>query len=235
MKSLLVLVGLLKSGKVLASAGSMLASLAAYAALYGWKFAVGFIALLFAHEMGHFVAARHRGLNVGAPTFIPFVGAWIEMKEMPRNAEIEAYVGFGGPLVGTIAALICYFVARYFDSSVLMSIAYVGFMLNLFNLIPVSPLDGGRITSVLTPRVWLLGIPVLIGWFLWRPSPMLIVIAILAFPQLIKAFRYSKHASDADYFEVGAEHRLTYSVYYIGLTGFVAMMTFELHNILSPR
>lgn len=233
MKSLLVLLAVLKSGKVLVTAGSMVASLAAYAVLYGWKFALGFVVLLFAHEMGHFIAARQRGLNVGAPTFIPFVGAWIEMKEMPRDAEIEAYVGFGGPFVGTLAALFCYFIARHFDSSLLMAIAYVGFLLNLFNLIPISPLDGGRITSVLTPRIWLIGIPVLIVWFLWRPSPMLIIIAILAFPQLIKAFRYSKSSSDAGYYEVGAEHRLTYSIYYLGLTGFVATMTFELHNILS--
>lgn len=235
MKSLLVLLTVLKSGKVLVTAGSMVASLAAYAVLYGWKFALGFIALLFAHEMGHFVAARQRGLNVGAPTFIPFVGAWIEMKDMPRDAEVEAYVGFGGPFVGTLAALLCYFAARSLDSSLLMAIAYVGFMLNLFNLIPISPLDGGRITAVLTPRIWLLGIPVLIGWFLWRPSPMLIIVAILAFPQLLKAFRYKSDATDAGYFAVGAEHRLTYSVYYLGLTGFVATMTFELHNLLPAR
>ena len=234
MKLLLVLVALLKSGKVLATGGSMLISMAAYSMLYGWKFSLGFIVLLFTHEMGHFLAARQRGLNVGAPTFIPFVGAWIEMKEMPRNAEIEAYVGFGGPLIGTIATLSCYFAARYFDSNLLMTIAYAGFMLNLFNLIPISPLDGGRITSILTPRIWLLGVPVLLGWFLWRPSPMLIVVAMLAFPQLVKAFRYSKHTDGAEYFEVGPEHRLTYSIYYIGLTGFVAMMTFELHNIISP-
>lgn len=233
MKSLLILLAALKSGKVLTSLGSMLFSLAAYAGVYGWKFGAGFIALLFMHEMGHFIAAKQRGLDVGAPTFIPFVGAWIELKEMPRNAEVEAYVGFGGPFLGTLAALMCYFIARQSDSSLLMAIAYVGFMLNLFNLIPISPLDGGRITAVLTPRIWLAGIPVLVAWFLWKPSPMLILVVVLALPQLAKAFRYKPNSTDAPYFEVEAKDRLTYSIYYLGLTGFVAMMTFELHNILT--
>lgn len=139
MKSLIVLLTLLKSGKLLTTGGTMIVSLGAYALAYGWRFAAGFIALLFAHEMGHFIAARQRGLNVGAPTFIPFVGAWIEMKDMPHDAETEAYVGFGGPFVGTLAALFCYFLARVVDSPVLLAIAYVGFFLNLFNLIPISP------------------------------------------------------------------------------------------------
>ncbi|MBS1143849.1 MAG: site-2 protease family protein [Proteobacteria bacterium] len=233
MKSLLVLFTLLKSGKLLTTGGTMILSLGAYALAFGWTFALGFIALLFAHEMGHFIAARQRGLNVGAPTFIPFVGAWIEMKDMPHDAETEAYVGFGGPFVGTLAALLCYFLARSLDSPALLAIAYAGFFLNLFNLIPISPLDGGRITAVLSPRIWLAGIPVLLAWFYWRPSPMLILIVIMALPQAIKAFRYSSADDDAAYYAVGAEHKLTYSIYYLGLTGFVAMMTFELHNLLG--
>lgn len=233
MKSLLVLLTLLKSGKLLTTGGTMIVSLGAYALAYGWKFALGFIVLLFAHEMGHFIAARQRGLNVGAPTFIPFVGAWIEMKDMPHDAETEAYVGFGGPFIGTLAALLCYFLGRYMDSPLLLAIAYVGFFLNLFNLIPISPLDGGRITAVLSPRIWLAGIPVLLAWFYWRPSPMLILVVIMALPQVLKAWRYSAAADDVAYYAVDAEHKLTYSVYYLGLTGFVAMMTFELHNLLG--
>lgn len=233
MKSLMLLLTLLKSGKLLTTAGSMFVSLGVYALAYGWKFAAGFIALLFAHEMGHFVAARQRGMKVGAPTFIPFVGAWIEMKEMPHDAEVEAYVGFGGPLVGTLAALFCYFLGRHADSTLLLAIAYVGFFLNLFNLIPISPLDGGRITAVLSPRIWLAGIPVLLAWFYWRPSPMLILVAIVALPQVVKALRYNAASDEAAYYAVGAEHKLVYTVYYLGLTGFVAMMTFELHQLLG--
>ncbi|HIH2652677.1 TPA: site-2 protease family protein, partial [Burkholderia cenocepacia] len=99
-KLLLLIFGGLKLGKVLVSAGTMLASIAVYALFYGWRFAAGFVALLLVHEAGHYVAAQRRGLDVGLPTFIPFVGAWIQLKDMPHDAETEAYVGLAGPFVG---------------------------------------------------------------------------------------------------------------------------------------
>ena len=99
-KALLLLFGAGKFGKVLLSGGSMLLSLVIYGQLFGWRYAAGFILLLFIHEMGHFLAAKQRGLEVGLPTFIPFVGAWINLKEQPRDVETEAYVGFAGPLLG---------------------------------------------------------------------------------------------------------------------------------------
>ena len=233
MKSLIILISLLKSGKVLTTLGSMILSLGAYAMAFGWKFASGFIFLLFAHEMGHYIAARQKGLDVGAPTFIPFVGAWIAMKEIPHDAEVEAYVGFGGPFLGSIATLLVYLLARKLDSSLLLAITYSGLMLNLFNLIPVSPLDGGRITAVLTPRVWLLGIPALTAWFLWKPSPMLLLVVIVAIPQFIKAFKYSDETTaNPAYYRISGESRLTYSIYYLGLTGFLSMMAYELHTML---
>ena len=109
MKALfLLLFSGLKWGKLAASGGSMLLSLVVYATIWGWRFAAGFIALLFAHEMGHYVAARQRGLDVGAPAFIPFVGAWIALKDQPVDVETEAYVAIAGPVVGTIAALAVY-------------------------------------------------------------------------------------------------------------------------------
>ena len=91
-----------KLGKVALTGGTMLLSVFAYALVFGWMYAAGFVALIFAHEMGHYVAARSRGMDVGAPTFIPFVGAWIELKDQPMNVETEAYVGFAGPLVGSL-------------------------------------------------------------------------------------------------------------------------------------
>src|SRR6478735_4197912 len=108
MKSLLLLLfSAGKLGKVLTTGGTMIISVFAYAFIYGWAYAVGFVLLLFFHELGHYVAARRRGLNVGTPTFIPFVGAWIQLKEMPHDVETEAYVGIAGPVAGTLASLIC--------------------------------------------------------------------------------------------------------------------------------
>ena len=212
----------------------MLLSVLAYSLIYGWRYAVGFVMLLFVHEMGHYIAARQRGLDVGAPTFIPFVGAWIQLKDMPHNAETEAYVGLGGPLLGSIGALVCYFIARQTDSSLLLAISYAGFFLNLFNLIPLSPLDGGRITAVLSPRIWLLGVPVLIGVFFWRPSPMLILIAILAYPQVWKAIKYRADSEEAQtYYAVNASTRLEYSFYYLALLLFLSVMTYDVHDMLA--
>lgn len=233
-KLLLLLFQGAKFGKVLLTGSTMLVSVFAYGLIYGWPYAVGFVGLIFIHEMGHYIAARQRGLNVGAPTFIPFVGAWIEMKEMPHNVETEAYVGLGGPLLGTLGALGCYFLARSTDSNLLLALAYAGLFLNLFNLIPISPLDGGRITAVLSPRIWLLGVPVLIGVFLWRPSPMLIIIALMAAPQLMKAWKYDASAPENQiYYSISNQTRFSYAAYYVLLTGFLAVMTHDVHEMLQ--
>jgi Zn-dependent protease len=232
-KLLLLLFTGAKFGKLLLTGGSMLVSVFAYAWLFGWRYAVGFVLLLFVHEMGHYIAARQRGLNVGAPTFIPFVGAWVELKDMPHDAETEAYVGLGGPLLGTVGALACYFLARDQDSNLLLAIAYSGFFLNLFNLIPLSPFDGGRITAVLSPRIWFLGVPVLVALFFWRPSPMLILMALLASPQLLKAIRYKSDSEEArTYYAVSAATRFEYGFYYLALAVFLAMMTHDVHEML---
>ena len=111
-KLLLLLFSGAKFGKLLLSGGTMLLSVLMYAWIYGWRYAVGFIGLLVVHEMGHYIAARQKGLDVGLPTFIPFVGAWIELKDLPHDAQTEAYVGLGGPLLGTVGATVCYLLAR---------------------------------------------------------------------------------------------------------------------------
>lgn len=223
-----------KLGKLALTGGTMLLSVFAYALIYGLPYAFGFVVLILIHELGHFCAARQRGLDVGAPTFIPFVGAWIELKDQPHNAETEAYVGFAGPFVGTLGALACYFLARSYDSPLLLALSYAGFFLNLFNLIPLSPFDGGRITAVLSPRLWLLGVPILIALFFARPSPMLILIAIIAAPQVIKAWSFDPAAPEnQSYYQTTAETRLTYGVYYLGLTAFLAIMSHEVHEMIG--
>ncbi|HYD60463.1 MAG TPA: site-2 protease family protein [Noviherbaspirillum sp.] len=234
MKSLLLLFKFAKLGKLLTTGGSMLLSVIAYSFVYGWRYAAGFVALLFVHELGHYAAARQKGLDVGAPAFIPFVGAWIAMKEMPKDVETEAYVGMAGPFVGTLAALACYYLARATGSSLLLALSYAGFFLNLFNLIPLSPLDGGRITAILSPRIWFAGVPVLLLLFFWHPSPMLILIGVLALPQLAAAWKYDPADPEhAAYYNVSQESRVTYAITYIGLVVFLSLMTYELHNMLG--
>ena len=221
-----------KLGKVLTTGGTMLLSIVVYSWVFGWRYAVGFVLLIFMHEMGHFVAARQRGLDVGAPTFIPFVGAWIALKELPHNVETEAYIGFAGPLAGTLAAMACYFAARETDSQLLLALAYSGCMLNLINLIPVSPLDGGRITAIISPKVWLAGVPLLAALFFYRPSPMLILVAILAYPQLKAALWGDARLPDT-YYEVARETRINYAVLYLGLVAFLATMSYSIHEAIG--
>jgi Zn-dependent protease len=221
-----------KMGKLLMSGGSMLISMAAYSWIYGWKYAAGFVLLIFVHEMGHYLAARQRGIDTGLPTFIPFVGAWIALKDMPQDAETDAYIGFGGPLLGSAAAMACYFAARETGSNLLLALAYSGCMLNLFNLIPILPLDGGRITSVISPKVWLVGVPLLAGLFFVQPSPMLILIGILALPHLKNALSDSA-STQAGYYAVASETRINYAVMYLGLAAFLAMMSYSIHRMLG--
>jgi Zn-dependent protease len=205
MKLLLLLLSAGKLGKVLTSGGTMLLSVLAYAFVYGWWYAVGFIALLFCHEMGHFLAARQRGLPVGLPTFIPFVGAWIEMKELPKDVETEAYVGIAGPVAGTVAALACYALARQFDSRLLLALAYAGCFLNLFNLIPGLAARRRAHHGDPVPAPVAAGRAGAGAVFFWRPSPMLILIAILALPQLKAAWNYDPNAAASqEYYAVSS-------------------------------
>ncbi len=228
MKFLLLLLGSVKFGKVLLSAGSMVLSVGVYAWMYGWPFAVGFVALILVHELGHYVAARRRGLAVGLPTFVPFFGAWVELKDLPHDAETEAYVGLAGPLVGTLGALACFYAARGLDSRLLLALAYSGFLINLLNLIPLKPFDGGRITVAISPRIWLLGVPMLIALFIVRPSPMLVAMSILALPYALKAWRGPATDAERAYEAVPAETRLGYGIAYLGLAAFLAIMCNEL-------
>jgi Zn-dependent protease len=220
-----------KLGKVLGTGGTMLLSILAYSWVFGWKYALGFVLLMFIHEMGHYAAARERGLDVGLPTFIPFVGAWVELKQMPHNVETEAWVGFAGPLVGTLAALACYWLGRQTDSRLMLALAYSGCMLNLINLIPIMPFDGGRITAIISPKVWLAGVPLLAALFFYRPSPMLILIAILAYPQLKLALSGDMGRPQA-YYEIPRDTRIHYAVMYLGLAAFLAVMSYDLHEMI---
>jgi len=232
--ALALLFGALKLGKVGGTVITMLISLAVYTAIFGWRYAAGFIGLLFVHEMGHFIAARQRGLPVSLPTFIPFVGAWIELKDQPMDVETEAYVASAGPLIGTLGALAFYYWGRETENPLLLAIAYGGFFLNFFNLIPIPPLDGGRMTAILSPRIWFLGVPLMLALLFYRPSPLLILIAIMALPALKKAWHYDPKAPENQaYYAVPAQLKLEYGLFYLGLAAFLALMTDGTHTMIQ--
>ncbi len=233
-KLLLLLLKSAKFSKFLLTGGTMLLSVLAYAWVFGWWYAIGFVALIFIHEMGHYIAARQRGLDVGAPTFIPFIGAWIQLKEMPHNAETEAYVGIAGPFAGTLGALLCFYAARNYGSQLLLALSYSGFFLNLFNLIPLKPFDGGRVTAVISKKLWLIGAPLLTVMFFYHPSPMLMLIALMALPHVWHAMRGEETEEERAYHIASMETKLSYGLIYLGLVIFLALMCYELQQEL-PR
>jgi len=232
--ALLKLLTLFKLGKLGGTIITMLIALAIYTGLWGWRFAAGFLGLLLVHEMGHFLAARQRNLSVGTPTFIPFVGAWIELKEQPMDVETEAYVAAAGPFFGTVGAAIVYFWGRQSQSELLLAIAYSGFFLNFFNLIPLSPLDGGRMTAILSPRIWFLGVPLMLAMMLYRPSPLLFLIAIMAVPALKKAWNFDPHSEENRvYYAAPLAVKIEYGAFYLGLAAFLAVMTDATHEMIQ--
>ena len=203
--------------KLFTVAGSMLVSIAAYALLWGWQFAVGFVLLLFVHELGHVWEARRQGLNVSAPMFIPFLGALITLKQLPENAWNEAKVAIAGPIVGGLGAAATWGLGEWLDSDLLVALAFTGFFLNLFNLAPISPLDGGRIVAAIHPALWIAGLVLLLGLTILAPNPILILILVLGGLESWRRWKHRGRPESEAYFRVTPARRLATGVAYIGL------------------
>jgi Zn-dependent protease len=183
-KSVLVLLKALPAAKFLLTSLSMLAMVAFEARRSGVWFGVGFVFMILVHELGHGYAMKKQGVNAGWPIFIPFFGAMIAMKSAPRDRDAEAVIAYGGPLAGTAVSVLAAFLGLALESRLLMALAYTGFFLNLFNLTPISPLDGGRVAQAFSRRAWVVGVVLLGAIFLWTHSPQLLLIAALALPRL---------------------------------------------------
>jgi Zn-dependent protease len=209
--------------KVFTTSASMLVSVAAYAWLWGWKFAVGFVLLILVHELGHYVEARRQGLDVGAPMFIPFLGAAILLKENPLNAWREAQIAIAGPIVGSIGAAAVWLVGEQIDSDLLRALGFTGFFLNLFNLLPVVPLDGGRIVAAIHPIFWLLGFAGLVGLIFVAPNPILIVIALFVGMELWRRWQERGRPEAASYYAVEPWQRVAAAVGYFGLAALLVL------------
>jgi Zn-dependent protease len=203
--------------KLFSVAGTMLVSVAAYALLWGWKFAVGLVLLLFVHEMGHVLEARRQGLPTSAPMFIPFLGAFITMKQMPENAWREAQVALAGPIVGSLGAAVVWGLGEALESEFLVALAFVGFLLNLFNLLPIVPLDGGRAVAALHPAIWLVGLVGLAVLTLISPNPILLIILILGGLELWHRWRMRGMPEAQAYYRVATGQRVTVASVYLGL------------------
>jgi Zn-dependent protease len=157
---------------------SMFVSLGVYAMIYGWKFGIAIVYVIFIHEMGHLIAMKIKKIPASPAIFIPFVGAMISVKGEIKDAKTEAFIAYGGPLAGLISILPAIPLYILTEDPLYALIIYLGAFVNLFNLLPVSPLDGGRIVTTLSTHIWALGLLVLLGLNIFMPSPIMILILI---------------------------------------------------------
>ena len=186
---------------LLKTGGTMLFSIWAYSLFWGWKFAVGFVILILLHEFGHLIAARLFRLKVGLPVFIPFMGALIALKEAPRHAWVEFWIAAGGPIFGGLASLGCHCIYFATGNEFFSALAYTGYFLNLFNLMPTGFLDGGRMVTALSPWLWLVGILIAGAFAVYRPSFIIFLILLCSLPRLFSLFR-KKTKEEQRYYEV---------------------------------
>ena len=215
--------------KIFATSGTMLVSTAAYAWIWGWRFAVGFVLLLLVHELGHVFELRRQGIPASAPLFIPFMGAVVGMKEMPHDAWREARVALAGPLLGSAAAAGVWVAAEALDSAFLLALAFTGFLLNLFNLLPIVPLDGGRAVAALHPAIWAAGLAGLVVLTVLYPNPILLIILLLGGFELWQRFRGWRDPAARAYYAVRPWQRAVVAVTYLGLAALLALAMSATH------
>jgi Zn-dependent protease len=208
---------LLPKLKILSTSGTMLISVAAYALIWGWTFAAGFVALLFIHEMGHVIQLRREGIKASAPLFIPFMGAFVGMKQLPDNAAAEARVGLAGPVLGSIGCLIPLGLYEATGDDFWKALAFTGFFLNLFNLLPVLPLDGGRAMAALSPWMWFVGFALLIGATVLFPSPIMLLILLFGGMETLRRWRTRRTPQSEAYHRVTRGQRIAVALVYLGL------------------
>jgi Zn-dependent protease len=214
---------LLPKLKVFTTSATMLVSIAAYALIWGWAFAVGFVLLLLLHELGHVIQLRREGIEASAPMFIPFLGAVVAAKSLGEDAAAEARVGLAGPVLGSIATLVPLGIWLATGEEFWQALAFVGFFLNLFNLLPVLPLDGGRAMAALSPWVWVVGYAALIGLTIAFPNPILILIVLFGGLETWHRWKARRSPESRAYHRVPRRTRALVAATYLGLAAALAV------------
>jgi Zn-dependent protease len=221
--------------KLLTTGGTALISVAAYSLFWGWEFAAGFVVLLFVHEMGHVFQLRKEGIKASVPMFVPFLGAMITAKSLGENALAEARVGLAGPILGTIGSGVCLVIGEASNSNFFRALAYIGFFLNLFNLLPVVPLDGGRAMAAMAPWMWFVGLGAVVALAFVFPSPILLIILVFGGIEVWRRWklRGTRSLEQAAYYRVPPRSRLLVGVVYVGLIVVLAVGMSQAHILTS--
>lgn len=216
---------LLTKAKFLTTSLSMLVSVGAYALIWGWKFAVGFVGLLFVHEMGHYVQLRREGVKPSGMLFVPFLGAAIGARSLGGSALAEARVGLAGPVLGSLACFALIPIAVATGQDFWKALIFTGLFLNLINLMPVVPLDGGRAMAAMAPGMWFVGFGgMVLLFFLW-PNPILILFILLGGMETHRRWKHRREGEEGNpaYYEVKPVHRLLVGLVYVGLIAALAV------------
>lgn len=208
-----------------------LISIGAYALAFGWQFGVGIVGLIFVHEMGHVLILRRYGVKATAPIFIPFLGAFIGMRQLPKDALMEAYVGLGGPVLGTLGAIAAWGIYQVDHQPLWLALTYLGVLLNLFNLLPVPPLDGGRAVAAISRWIWAVGLVGLAALLFLRPEPILLLIVLFGGTELWQVWKRSRQ--NPNYYKVPLTQRLVVSAIYFGLAASLGFALLQLAPMVA--
>jgi Zn-dependent protease len=179
--------------------------------------------LLFVHEMGHVIQLRREGLEASAPMFIPFLGAVVWAKSLGDNATAEARVGLAGPVLGSLGAAALIPIADATGNDLFRALAFTGFFLNLFNLLPVVPLDGGRAMAALSPAMWFIGFAGLVALVFVFPNPIILLIVLFGAMETWRRWQERKSPEAKEYYRVSPRDRLLVAAVYLTL---VVLLTF---------
>ena len=231
LKFLLVGLKLLTFAKLLLTAGSMLVSMWIWAKFYGWPFGIGVVLLIFIHECGHAWAARLRGRGTGIMVFIPLMGAFVTTKRYGRNLTEDAFIGIMGPVVGTLASIACVGIYSMTHAPIWLVLGWWGFFVNLFNLAPTAPLDGGWITPLFSPKLLLIGAVLLL--FLVRYNWLIAVLALMSLPRILSAWKADPKTQP--YYQATSSDRWKFALAYLGLAAFLAVAQYSLHLYLQTH
>jgi Zn-dependent protease len=223
---------LLFGAKLFALSWTFLLSLWLYIVIFGWKLAVVIMLILLAHELGHYFAFRAYGLPARLPAFVPFLGAFTA-GAAPPDLEQDAYIALAGPLVGLGLAAVCYVIGSQTHDRFWYACADLSAFLNLFNMIPMPPFDGGRIIGALWPPLWIFGFAVFVAFAIFMHIPILFVaiIGLLGLPAMLAAWRGRVDPRAAN---MTFEARVRVSLWYLGtLLGLFFVMA-QSHLIATP-
>jgi Zn-dependent protease len=196
---------------------------------FGWLFAVGIVVLIFIHESGHAIAGKALGHKIGPMVFVPGMGAFVAIGRA-RNIVEDAHIGIMGPVFGTLGGIVCLVIYQIVHDPFWLALAHFNFFINLFNLLPMPPLDGSWITPLFSPKLLLFGVILL---FVVAPAnPLIWILGLMSLPRIIGGW---KAKPDDAYYKAPLAARVKYGVAYLGLAAFLGYSYLTLHNELKER